>query len=115
MRVKLMTKEVIRRLPPLYSHEHDAPEAVPVAIKFFTPDAQATWYITEGAQDWEHGGAWRFFGLCDLGLGFPELGYVYLSELQKVRGRFGLPIERDRHYHGTLADAMRECRYQQAA
>ena len=110
----LMTKEVIRRLPPLYSHEHDLPEMVPVAVKFFTPDAQATWYITEGAQEIEEG-EWRFFGLCDLGLGTPELGYVMLSQLQAIRGKFGLSVERDRHYSGTLADAMRECRYQQAA
>jgi len=36
-----------------------------------------------------------FFGLCDLGLGFPELGYVCLTDLQEARGRLGLPIERD--------------------
>ena len=34
----------------------------------------------------------------DLGLGHPELGYVSLSELQTVRGRLGLPIERDLHF-----------------
>ena len=31
------------------------------------------------------------FGLCDLG--FPELGYVSLSEMQGVRGPFGLGVE----------------------
>jgi hypothetical protein len=35
------------------------------------------------------------FGLCDLGMGFPELGSVRLSELQSVRGPLGLGIERD--------------------
>jgi hypothetical protein len=38
------------------------------------------------------------FGLCDLGLGEPELGYVSLSELAALRGRFGLPVEVDRHF-----------------
>jgi Protein of unknown function (DUF2958) len=38
------------------------------------------------------------FGLCDLGLGCPELGYVSLIELQSVRGKLGLPVERDRHF-----------------
>ena len=112
MKVNLLTKEIIRKLPPLYTHEHSAPEAVPVAVKFFTPDAQCTWWITEGEQC---GDDWHFFGLCDLGLGFPELGYVQLSTLQAVRGRFGLPIERDRHYSGTLADAMRAANYRRAA
>jgi hypothetical protein len=38
------------------------------------------------------------FGLCDLGLGCPELGYVSLTELAAVRGRLGLPVERDCHF-----------------
>jgi len=37
------------------------------------------------------------FGLCDLGLGSPELGYVSLTELCSVRGKLGLPIERNLH------------------
>ena len=35
------------------------------------------------------------FGLCDLGMGFPELGSVRISELQSVRGALGLPVEKD--------------------
>jgi hypothetical protein len=31
------------------------------------------------------------FGLCDLGLGFPELGTVRISELQVLAGPVGLP------------------------
>ena len=38
------------------------------------------------------------FGLCDLGFGCPELGYVSLRELESVKGRFGLGIERDLHF-----------------
>ena len=63
-------------------------------VKLFTPNAGATWLLTEidpGDHD-------RAFGLCDLGHGFPELGYVSLAELQSVRGRLGLPIERDLHF-----------------
>ena len=41
------------------------------------------------------------FGLCDLGVGFPELGDVRLSELTALRGPFGLPVERDRHFRAT--------------
>lgn len=58
-------------------------------IKLFTPDANATWLITEIDPN-DHDQA---FGLCDLG--YPELGWVSLSELAAVRGGFGLPIERD--------------------
>lgn len=38
------------------------------------------------------------FGLADLGLGFPELGYVSLSEILNLRGRFGLPVEWDLYF-----------------
>jgi hypothetical protein len=63
-------------------------------VKLFTPDAGATWLLSElDPSDPE-----RAFGLCDLGLGFPELGYVSLAELVAVRGQLGLPVERDLHF-----------------
>lgn len=63
-------------------------------VKLFTPDAGATWLLTEIDPDEPD----LAFGLCDLGLGFPELGSVSLSELSAVRGRLGLPVERDMHF-----------------
>ena len=63
-------------------------------VKFFTPDGGATWLLTELDPSEPD----RAFGLCDLGLGCPELGYVSLAELAAVRGRLGLPIERDLHF-----------------
>jgi Protein of unknown function (DUF2958) len=41
------------------------------------------------------------FGLCDLGFGSPELGNVSLVELSALRGKLGLPIERDRWFKAT--------------
>ena len=69
----------------------------PPVVKLFAPDAHATWLLTEIDPD----DPARAFGLCDLELGFPELGYVSLSELQSVRGRLGLAVERDRHFVAT--------------
>jgi hypothetical protein len=63
-------------------------------VKLFTPDAGATWLLTE----LDPGDPDIAFGLCDLGVGFPELGSVRLSEIAEVRGRLGLPVERDRHF-----------------
>ena len=62
-------------------------------VKLFTPDGSATWLLTELDPD---GGL--AFGLCDLDVGEPELGYVSLAELRSVRGKLGLPIERDLHF-----------------
>lgn len=60
-------------------------------IRLFTPDAGATWFLTEIDPDDET----RAFGLCDLGLGCPELGWVSLIELADLRGHMGLAVERD--------------------
>jgi hypothetical protein len=70
----------------------DALDFKPV-VKLFTPDAQCTWLLTELDPD---GGL--AFGLCDLGLGEPELGYISLTERRTARGKLGLPIERDLHF-----------------
>lgn len=77
-------------------------------VKLFTPDAGCTWLLSELDPDEPD----IAFGLCDLGLGFPELGYVDLRELATVRGKLGLPIERDVHFCpkdtiGTYADKAR--------
>jgi hypothetical protein len=63
-------------------------------VKLFVPDGAATWLLTECDPDDPD----RLFGLCDLGLGFPELGYVSLTEITELRGKLGLPVERDLHF-----------------
>ncbi len=65
-------------------------------VKFFDPSGAATWLITEMLPDDPD----ILFGLCDLGMGFPELGNVSLSELQSIKGRLGLGIERDLYFKG---------------
>ncbi len=67
-------------------------DPVPV-VKLFTPDASATWLLTELFPDTPDI-AW---GLCDLGLGVPEIGSVSLAELIGYRGNLGLHVERDIH------------------
>ena len=86
--MKLLTKALRRKLPPLYSQEQ---EADPMVIcKFFTPDSNWTWYA------YEFDGQDLFFGLI-YGLE-TELGYFSLQELEAARGPLGLPIERDLHF-----------------
>ena len=63
-------------------------------VKLFTPDGAATWLLGEIYP--RHPDI--AFGLCDLGLGEPELGNVSLTELSCLRGKLGLPVERDRHF-----------------
>ena len=84
----------------------DEPDFEPV-VKFFTPDANCTWLLTEIDPDDPD----IAFGLCDLGMGCPELGSVSLSELKSVRGCLGLPIERDLYFDASFSLSV----YAQAA
>lgn len=82
-------------------------DPVPV-VKLLTPGAGATWLLSEIDPD-DHDHA---FGLCDLGLGMPELGWIRLSELASVRGRLRLPVECDLHFRAEkrLSAYVRDAR-----
>jgi Protein of unknown function (DUF2958) len=89
--MELLTDEIRRSLPPLYSTE---PEEQPMAqAKFFAPWSNWTWYAVEfDGQD-------TFFGLVH---GFEtEFGYFSLVELESATGPGGLQIERDLYFKPT--------------
>ncbi len=93
--MRIMTQDIIQRMPKLYSQEHVKD---PVCIlKIFSPDHAWTWYVVEAQL--QEDGDWIFFckvvsPFCPEG----ELGYVLLSELQSIRGALGLPVERDLYF-----------------
>jgi len=90
--MKLMTKAILNTIPKLYEQESKGDDAV-VYVKFFYPAGRMTWYATE------FDGNDTFFGFV-VG-NHPdgdELGYFSLSELQSVRGKFGVKIERDMYF-----------------
>jgi hypothetical protein len=95
--MKIFTADQTRRLlangrktATALAEMREPPDHRPV-VKLFTPDAACTWLLTEIDPDDPD----IAFGLCDLGMGFPELGSVNLSELRQLRGRLGLPVERE--------------------
>ena len=98
-RQPLLDTDTRQRLPPLYSGEEKGLDML-VQAKFFTPDANWTWYASE------FNGEDIFFGLV-IGLEI-ELGYFSLSELEEVRGPLGLPIERDLHFEPKTLRELRE-------
>jgi len=95
--MKLITKAIAAKL----AKKSDKP-----ALKLFSPVGAATWLISEIDENR------IMFGLCDLGHGSPELGYVSLDEIESVRLPFGLKIERDLHFtpDKTLAEYADEAR-----
>ena len=99
--MKLLTKEILAKLPPLYSQEKAED---PVAwVKFFAPWTNWTWFATEGEPK---GDDFLFFGYV---IGHErEWGYFSLSELESVRGPAGLKIERDMYFKPVPASEFKK-------
>ena len=94
----LLTAEIRKALPPLYTNEEKSLDDVIVVAKLFHPYGAGTWYVTE------FDGKDTLFGFVDLGMGGDEWGYFSLAELTELRARVGgreMPfqaIERDSHF-----------------
>ena len=100
--MKLLTKEIEKKLPKLYSTDGQGNNAK-VVVKFFHPRSNWTWYATEYDPDTR-----TFFGYVDGLEG--ELGYFNLDELSEVKDSWGLGIERDMYWDSntTLREVMKE-------
>lgn len=92
--MKILTKAITSKIPKLYSTEKIDLKDKKIVCKLFTPWAGWTWYVVEG--DLQPDGDWLFWGLVD---GFEkEWGYFTLSDLLKLKGPYGLRVERDLHF-----------------
>lgn len=90
--MQLLTKAIRHTLPPLGATDGQGMETV-AQVKFFTPDSSWTWYAAE------FDGEDIFFGLV---IGHDkEFGTFSLAELQSIRGKLGLPVERDLSFEPT--------------
>ena len=88
--MNLLTPTLRRQLPPLYTNENTPAGQVIAIVKFFTPDANWTWYACE------FDGEDLFYGFV-VGLE-AEWGYFALSELETLRGPRNWFVERDLHF-----------------
>ena len=89
--MKLLTKEIEKKLPALYETENVPMADKKLVVKFFDPCGSWTWYGVEYDPDQE-----MFFGFVD---GYEkEWGYFSLVELKKIKTSFGLGIERDMYF-----------------
>lgn len=108
--MKLLTKELRKKMPKLYSSEEIKDPMV--VCKFFTPWTHWTWYIVEGEPwEWEDDDGvmhddFRFYGFVNGD--YPELGYFMLGELEDVRGLGGLKIERDFYFKPVPLSVVRK-------
>lgn len=103
--MKLLTAEILKKMPKLGATSRMKADKIPIIAKFFDPSGSYTFYATEGE---EQDGDYIMFGYVT-GLSDDELGYVSMNELKSVRTRFGLGIERDLHFDGKmLSDVMKK-------
>ena len=92
--MKLLTEQLKKQIPALYSTENIPKEDKVFTCKFFNPVGPGTWLVVEGEE--QEGGDWLFFGLANIIE--PEWGYFTLNELESVQCGYGLGIERDIHF-----------------
>lgn len=121
--MQLLTQELQRSIPPLYSQEQTDDPAVVCA--FFLPATNRTWYVLEGAtrepegcgfgQNCDHRPLSEYDPARDDVLFFgyvvgdeAELGYFSLSELTRIRGPFGLGVERDRYFEPCRLSVLKQ-------
>ena len=96
--MKLLTKELIAKLPELYATEDVELEDKLILAKLFTPWSTWTWYVIE------YDGEDRCFGFVK---GHEaEFGYFSIKELSEIEGPYGLKVERDRHFKPTEVGDM---------
>jgi len=97
--MKLLTKELEKKLPALYETDEIPVEDKTCHVKFFTPWSNWTWYATEYSPEDR-----LFFGyVCGME---KEWGYFSLDELESVTGPVGLKIERDIHFGPVKMDKV---------
>ena len=98
---KMMTEELKKQLPPLYSQEEvEDPE---ILAHYFNPYGRGDWFGIEfGADD-------RFFGYCCIHC--CELGYFSLQELEETYVNIEgvkLPLERDLYWKPKMLSEVKK-------
>lgn len=92
--MKLLTKEIEKKILPLRATDGKPDNERKIAVKFFNPCGAWTFYAVEGERQ---GDDFIFYGWVD-GVDYPEWGKMSLNEMSAIKLRFGLGIERDRHF-----------------
>jgi hypothetical protein len=97
--MKLLTKSIISKLPPLESTDGKDPRKIKIPCKFILPGTQWRWW------PFEFDGDDTFFGFVEEYE--KELGYFTLEQLHQKRGPFRSQVERDKFFSSCkLSDLL---------
>lgn len=91
--MKILNELQIRQLKENGTEQNRDKDHYPV-VKLFLPGTDCTWLLTELDPESPD----KAFGLCDLGMGFPELGYLSLEELTGICVHGFLAVQCDLHF-----------------
>jgi Protein of unknown function (DUF2958) len=92
--MKLLTKDLLNKLPALYSTEKVPTDEKVLVVKYFCSWSNWTWFGAEFDPEDR-----IFFGYVE---GFEhEWGEFSLDELESITGPMGLKIERDLYFKPT--------------
>ena len=90
--MKLLTKEIEQKFAEVGTQDGIPESEQKVIAKYFDPTGSMTWYAISYEPDRK-----MFFGYVT-GTEFPEYGYFGLEQLEEIKVRWGLGIERDIHF-----------------
>ncbi len=93
------TADLVSTMPETYQQDGAGEEAI-AYLHYFMGDMD--WYIIERDSDPDGDGQIQAFGYADLGMGFPELGYICIPEL------LACGAELDLHFEPMTLKAIRE-------
>jgi len=107
--MKIFTKQQYNQLIKNGSPEKRGQDHKPV-VKLSMPGTGCTWLLTEIDPEYPN----IAFGFCDLGMGYPELGYVDIHELAEFETAWGATVENDMFFISgfpisVYARAARNC------
>ena len=103
--MKLVTKEMMRKIPKIGTTDGVPLEQKQIHAKFFG-GGSAVWYVAEMDEN-----ADLCFGWAELLPGCGDWGYFSISELSAVRfPPFGLGVERDLYFSPKLVSEITEIR-----
>jgi len=91
--MKLLTKTIEKKLRKNSANQYKTSNKA--VLKVFNPSGSQSWYLSELDDNNVA------FGICHLGNDTPEYGYVSLTELQELKGGYGLGMERDMYFDTT--------------
>lgn len=98
-KMKLITKEIEKKLAKFPLHSQDGKEEKEVVVKFFNPYNGWRCYVCEGKK--LEDGDWLFFALVK-SIKLNYWVYFTLSELESIRTPFNLGIKRDNDFKGKV-------------